>query len=279
LGIALWMQIGQVGGEVVSRTRNFYGVLTLCEYRRDSPDEHYYLLEHGRITHGLQFVEPQRAKWPISYYGSESGVGLAMAALGPGPRRVGVVGLGTGTLAAYARPGDAFRIYEINPAVVQWARSPFSYLGGCAGQIEVVMGDARLSLEKESPQQFDLLALDAFSSDAIPVHLLTREAFEIYGRHLKTNGIIAVHISNHFLDLEPVVLNLARHFHYQFAIIDYDDTEGDWWFYSSTWVLLTHDPHLLDSPTIQDAASPPDPKPPKVPLWTDDFTSLWQILK
>ena len=140
-------------------------------------------------------------------------------------------------------------------------------------------GDARLSMEREQPQRFDLLALDAFTSDAIPVHLLTREAFEVYQRHVNPHGVIAVHISNHYLDLEPVVTSIARHFHYQVATIDYDEFETDWWLYSSTWMLLTRDEAFLDAPAIHWAATPPRTNAMAVPLWTDDFTTLFPILK
>jgi spermidine synthase len=190
-----------------------------------------------------------------------------------------VVGLGTGTVAAYAQPGDYVRLYEINPEVNHVATSFFTYLSNCLGRVEVVPGDARLSLEREPSHQFDLLALDAFSSDAIPVHLLTKEAFDVYERHMKTNGIIAVHISNHYLDLEPVVANVARQIHYKLAIVDYDEFEDDWWLYSCTWILLTHDETILDRPAIRLAATTPHTNSAKVPLWTDDFASLYQILK
>ena len=277
LGITLWMQMLKSGSEVVARSRNFYGVLTVYEYRKEQPKEHHFVLQHGRITHGLQFVDAQQASWPTSYYGEESGIGLALKSLPTGHRRLGLVGLGTGTLASYAQPGDYVRIYEINPEVKRLATSRFSYLSNCAGKAEVALGDARLSMEREPPQQFDLLALDAFSSDAIPVHLLTKEAFEVYGRHLKTNGIIAVHVSNHFLDLEPVVTNLARQFHYQVAVIDYDEEDENWWLYSSTWILLTRGDNFPSS--ICAAALPANTNAVKVPLWTDDFASLFQILK
>src|SRR5208337_1454432 len=142
---------------------------------------------------------------------------------------------------AYGRAGDTFHIYEIDPAIRRLATSVFTYVARCPAKMEIAMGDARLSMEREPSQQFDLLALDAFSSDAIPVHLLTREAFELYGRHLKPNGVLAVHISNHYLDLEPVLANLARRFNYKAALIDYDETDETWWLYSSTWMLLTRD--------------------------------------
>ncbi|HWX19106.1 MAG TPA: fused MFS/spermidine synthase [Candidatus Binatia bacterium] len=279
LGVTLWMQMLKSGTEVVARSRNFYGVLTVYEYRKDEPKGHHFVLQHGRITHGLQFVDAQQAGWPTSYYGEESGIGLALKALPAGHRRLGLVGLGTGTLTAYALPGDYVRIYEINPDVKRYATSRFSYLANCAGKAEVALGDARLSMEQEPPQQFDLLALDAFSSDAIPVHLLTREAFQVYQRHLKTNGIIAVHISNHFLDLEPVVTNLARQFNYKLAVIDYDEADEEWWLYSSTWILLSRDEKFMTSPSIAAAALPTKTNAVKAPLWTDDFASLFQILK
>jgi len=219
------------------------------------------------------------ARWPTSYYGLDSGIGLGMTALPAGSRRVGVVGLGTGSLTVYGRRGDSFRIYEINPQVEKLANSWFTYLKDCPGQITIVPGDARLSLEREPSQQFDLLALDAFSSDAIPVHLLTQQAFEVYDRHMKTNGIIAVHISNHYLDLEPVVVNLARQFHYKLAPIDYDENEDEWWLYGSTWILLTRDDAVVNSEPIRNACYTISTNAPKVPLWTDDFASLFQILK
>lgn len=272
------------GAAVVFRTRNFYGTLKVCEYHKDDPEEHYFLLEHGRITHGLQFTAPDRARIPSSYYTSGSGIARAVRALPEGPRHLGVVGLGTGTMAAFARNGDAIRLYEINPAVQRVASAPFSYLGNCAGKVEVVLGDARLSLEREPAQHFDLLTLDAFSSDAIPIHLLTREAFVTYARHVRTNGIIAVHISNSYLDLEPVVMNLARTFGYQAAIVEQEDGvdedgEGAWWVYGSTWVLLSRDEALLQHPVIQQGARPPHQRAAEIPLWTDDFASIFQILE
>ena len=279
LGIALWKQAAKSDRDSVYRSRNFYGLLTVLEYRQDEPEGHHFLLKHGRITHGIQFVDPTQAQWPTTYYGQKSGVGLAMRALPEGAKRIGLVGLGTGTMAAYGHAGDYVRFYEINPAVKRLATSRFTYLTNCASKVDVVLGDARLSMERESPQGFDLLALDAFSSDAIPVHLLTKEAFDIYERHLKPGGIIAVHISNHFLDLEPVVLNLARHFNYQVANISYDENDDEWWEYSCTWILLTHNKDILNSQSIREATSAVSTNSVKIPLWTDDFASLFQILK
>jgi spermidine synthase len=279
LGLTLRLQARDARRANIAATRNFYGVLAVREYEKDDPSDHYLILRHGRITHGLQFVESPRAEEPTTYYGEKSGVGLAMNALPAGSRRVGLVGLGTGTLAAYGREGDYFRIYEINPDVQRLATNYFKYLNRCQAGSEVVLGDARLSMERESSQQFDLLVLDAFSSDSIPVHLLTREAFEIYGWHLRTNGIIAVHISNHFLDLEPVVHNLARHFNYGSVAIDFDESGETWWQYNSTWMLLTRRERLLDSPAVLAAANPVRTNMPVVPLWTDDFMSVLPIMK
>ncbi len=279
LGVTLWMQARDTGSERVYRSRNFYGVLTVYEHEKNQPLSHYFLLQHGRITHGLQFADPVQATWPISYYGKDSGIGLAVDALPAGQRRIGVVGLGTGTMAAFGRAGDYLRFYEINPQVHAVATSWFSYLPKCPGNVEVAPGDARLSLEREPPQNFDLLVLDAFSGDAIPVHLLTKEAFETYERHLNTNAIIAVHISNHYLNLEPVVINLARQFGYKLASIDYEEAEDEWWLYGSTWVLLSRSEQVINRPAIRDAASVINTNSTKVPLWTDDFASLFQILR
>jgi hypothetical protein len=279
LGLVLWKQAGGSDSDRVFRSRNFYGVLTVYEHEKNDPESHYFLLQHGRITHGLQLVDPVRATQPVSYYGPDSGIGLGVGALPTGPRRIGVVGLGTGTMAAFGRAGDYLRFYEINPQVETVANSWFSYLPKSLGNVEVAPGDARLSMEREPPQHFDLLVLDAFSSDAIPVHLLTQEAFEVYQRHLNTNGVIAVHISNHYLDLQPVVANLARHFDYKLACIDFEENDEDWWLYSSTWVLLTHNKQIVDSPAICSVASNLTTNKTKVPLWTDDFASLFQILR
>ena len=279
LSLALWKQAWSPDETRIYANRNFYGVLTVFEYRKDDPKGHYFLLQHGGITHGLQFVHPRFSKWPTTYYGQGSGVFLAVDALPASPRRIGLVGLGTGTLAALGRPEDYFRIYEINPEVQRIATSHFTYLSNCPSKVDIILGDARLSLEREKSQQFDLLVLDAFSSDAIPVHLLTRQALELYQRHLKTNGTIAVHISNHYLDLEPVVVTLARHFNYKLTMIDYDDeeAEADWWLYSSTWLLLSHHDEIINSPSIRSASSTTTTN--QVPLWTDDFASLFQIPK
>ncbi len=275
---ALWTHVSDERLQSVCKTRNFYGVLTVFEYSKDDPEEHHFMLQHGVTMHGLQFAELPRSSWPTTYYGKQSGIGLALDSLPAGRRRLGLVGLGVGTVAAYAQAGDRLRIYEINPDVQRLARSYFSYLPNCLAKVEVVLGDARLSLENEPSQHFDLLVLDAFSSDAIPVHLLTKEAFEIYARHMQTNGLIAVHISNQHLNLEPVVINLARQFNFEFAMITHDENTEEWWDNSSTWILLSRDRARLHTPAFEHAATFLSTNAVSVPLWTDDFASLFQIL-
>lgn len=280
---SLVIQVREADQSAVYWSRNFYGTLTIFEYRKDEPTAHYFLLQHGKITHGFQFTDPDFAKWTTSYYGSNSGVGLAWAQFPTNqPRHLGVVGLGTGTLATYAKaPTDTIRFYDINPAVTNIAQTRFTYLSNCVGKVNLVMGDARLSMESElkrgESQKFDVLALDAFSSDAIPAHLLTREAMETYLGHIKTNGVIAIHISNRYLDLEPVVQNLAEHFKLEWALIS-DSNENDWWIYSSSWVLVSANKDLLAHESIASVKSPANSTRPKIPLWTDDFASLFQIL-
>lgn len=266
--------------ETIRASRNFYGTLKVFEYATDQPEYHSRLLMHGATTHGLQLIgRPTKA---TTYYGEHSGVGLAIAALpADRPRRLGLVGLGTGTLASYGREGDYLRIYEINPAVERLAREAFSFVGRSPAKVDVIMGDARLSMEREvvdgKSQQFDLLALDAFSSDAIPMHLLTKESFAIYLKQLKQDGVIAVHISNRYLDLEPVVNELARQFGLKTVTIS--DDELEWFVYSTTWVLVTRNKALLETAEIRDAADAPSKKPAPPVLWTDDHASLYQILK
>ena len=281
LTATLWTHAHAQPRNLVQKSRSFFGVLSILEEDADDPLRHHFLLQHGRITHGLQLAGGAAAQWPTTYYGEDSGVGLAMDAVRTIGRRVGVVGLGTGTLASYGQFGDTFRFYEINPEVIRLAATRFSYLQHSPAEIRLVLGDARLSMETESPQDYNLLVLDAFSSDSIPVHLLTKEAFQLYLRHLNPNGIIAVHISNKFLNLEPVVGGLVEHFHLHAALIDQDDVGEEWWVYPSLWVLLSPSSDTLTTHAVLSHPGyevlPPTSK--KFPLWTDDFTSLYQIIK
>jgi hypothetical protein len=285
LGIVLLVQARATQRQpIIAASRNFYGALKVFEYNADDPEDHYYLLLHGATTHGLQFTAPEKQMIPTTYYGENSGVGLAIKHLPrpAGERRLGLVGLGTGTLASYGTHGDYLRIYEINPAVERLARTRFQYLPRCAAKVDVIMGDARLSMEREiaahESQQFDLLALDAFSSDAIPVHLLTKESFALYLQHLRPDGVLAVHTSNRYLDLRPVVERLAREFSLSVATI-HDDDETSWWIYRTTWILVTKNKALLEEPEIRDVTDSPATYRRPPPLWTDDHTSLYPILR
>lgn len=285
LGVLFLVQLRSSDESVVASSRNFYGTLKVMDYGfdDDSEDDDYVLLQNGAITHGLQFKGANRAMWPTTYYGKNSGVGLALRHLTPlHERRIGLVGLGTGSLAAYGEPGDYFRIYEINSQVEHLARTHFTYLARCPAKVDVILGDARLMMENElrrdQPQEFDLLALDAFSSDAIPVHLLTREAMATYLQHLKPDGILAVHTSNRYLDLRPVVENLAKDFDLGIATI-FNDHEKDWWIYQTTWILLTKDKARLEMEEIRQATARPSENETLTRPWTDDYTSLFEILK
>jgi spermidine synthase len=190
---------------------------------------------------------------------------------------VGVIGLGTGTLAAYGREGDYFRFYEINPLVLRLAHTEFTYLSDCKAKVDVSMGDARLSLEKETEEHFfDVLAVDAFSSDSIPVHLLTLEAMKLYFRRLKPDGILAVHISNRYLDLQPVLQGETRATGQMARLIDNEEDDSQDVF-SATWVLITSPSTGFNSEEMSRSAKIASPR--KVSLWTDDYSNLFQILK
>jgi hypothetical protein len=255
--------------------RNFYGWLKVEDSGSGTSAER--TLTHGTITHGMQYLAPERARWPTTYYGRNSGAGLAVSELGTtGYVKVGVVGLGTGTFAAYGRKGDTFRFYDINPQVLVLATAEFTYLRDCEAKVDVVLGDARLSMAGEPSQQFDLLVLDAFSSDAIPVHLLTREAFALYFGHLSPRGVLAVHISNRYLDLKPVVKQAAQFFGREARLVD---SEGIDYIgvYSSDWILVAQDPKIFESESLKLSAEKFETRP--IRMWTDDFSDLYQILK
>jgi membrane protein implicated in regulation of membrane protease activity len=254
--------------------RNFYGVLRVLESDIGTENESRVLV-HGSINHGKQFVAPDRRRDHTSYYGPESGVGLAIRALRRSPIKAGVIGLGVGILASYAESSDVFRFYEINPLVETIARDQFTYLSDAPGKVDVVIGDGRLSLERELNQHYDLLVVDAFSGDLIPAHLLTRQAMELYFRHLKTSGILALHISNQHLNLAPVVEQLSRSLDKYKVLIENPDNENRG-IYRSQWVLVTSAP--LQSSSILGVAKN-IPISPNLRIWTDDYSNLFQILR
>jgi hypothetical protein len=265
--------------KAILNCRNFFGVLTIWEQDRDDPSSHRYVMQHGTTCHGLQFVEPVKRSQPTAYYGESSGAGLAMKFFPRQERRrIGVVGLGAGTLAAYGKKGDYFRFYEINTEVKRLAETRFTYMANSTAEIDVIIGDARLSMEAEPPQEFDVLVLDAFNSDAVPVHLLTKEAFEIYLRHLKPDGVIAAHVSTVHLDLQSVLWKLADYFDLDSVWIENaeDDDKG---IMTSDWILLTNNEEFLKLQPIHEATSAPDTDFERIRLWTDDYVNLFEILR
>jgi hypothetical protein len=291
--------------------RNFYGVLRIIgsevsaapaakgeSAQPAAEDTRYRRLMNGTIDHGLQFYAWNRRRWATSYYGPNSGIAVALrearqpslpsnvdagSSVFPfragrgGELRAGFIGLGTGTVATYGQPGDKFTFYEINPLDVEIAKTQFTYLRESEASIDIVMGDARLSLERQAPQNFDVLAVDAFSGDSIPLHLLTRQAFELYFRHLKPDGILAVHISNKYLNLEPVVSAAATALTKKAVMVNNDDDHGNG-VYAATWILVGDYRAFMGDRHIEQSGTVLAPAGTKY-LWTDDYSSLLRLLK
>jgi hypothetical protein len=258
--------------------RNFYGVVRTRDYATPVPFRAMY---HGGINHGGQLLDAALRNRPTSYFAPTSGYGRVFASLPDAPRRVGVIGLGAGALAAYARRGDLFRFYEIDSQVAAVAVSEFTYLSDSPAQIEIALGDGRLSLEREPPQQYDLLAIDAFSGDSIPMHLITREAMAAYLRHLKPDGVIVFQATNRFVDIAPVVERLAAA-NGMTAVLVSDSAENgegaDYWISDTDQIIVTKNARLLAAEPIQLVAQPLPPRP-DFRVWTDDFYNLLRILK
>ncbi|MDB5809956.1 MAG: hypothetical protein JWN94_2078 [Betaproteobacteria bacterium] len=258
--------------------RNFYSVLKTRESEEPTP---FRSLVHGGIMHGGQLMDPQYRMRPSTYFGESSGYGRMFASLPDSPRKVGIIGLGAGSIIAYARKGDTFRFYEINPQVVDVAKREFTFMQETPSKIEVVLGDGRLSLEREPDQQFDVLAMDAFSGDSIPMHLLTRQAMEIYLRHLKPGGVLAFQATNRFINIAPIVASLAAEFGLSAVLIsDLPDSEEgpNYWTASTDQVIVTSNLKLLEAEPIRSAAKP-IPLPAGFRVWTDDFNNLLRVLK
>jgi hypothetical protein len=277
LGVYVGLQLRESTRDSRVLVRNFYGGLRVRDSGPPTMLDSTRTLTHGTINHGEEYLNPARRDLPTTYYGPNTGVGLAIREKQKtGAIRVGVIGLGTGTIAAYGRLGDYYRYYEINPLVPWLARSEFFFLPDCKAKLDIAMGDARLSLEREPPENFDVLAVDAFSSDSIPVHLLTREAMELYFHHLKPDGILAVHVSNRYLDLQPVLLGESRATGKLARVVDTEDDDTQDVF-GATWVLLVS-PDAGFTPTEISSSAEIGSKR-TVRLWTDDYSNLFQILK
>jgi hypothetical protein len=261
-------------GTVLAR-RNFYGTLRVYDWNQDGAGR-ARSLANGVITHGTQYLAPALARRPTEYYGDASGIGHAIAALqkDPASHRLGVIGLGAGTMAAYGRTGDVVRFYEINPQVIDIAQHEFTFLRDSAARVEVAEGDARLSLAAEAPQRFDVLVLDAFTGDSIPVHLLTVEALDLYLRHLQAHGIIAFHVSNLYLDLVPVVRRLAQARQLATRLVEADQEDN--FNTASSWMLVSREPSVLAVPEIAAVSQAVPANATR--LWTDDFSDLLPFL-
>lgn len=257
--------------------RNFYGGLKTADYGTFEDNNRSRKLTHGIINHGEQYIMPGREKEATSYFGPTTGVARAIRSKDrDNPQRVGITGLGAGVMLSYARKGDAYRIYEINPLVIDIAKREFTFIKDCQAQLDIVLGDARLSLEREPPQNFDVLHMDAFSSDSVPVHLLTREAFQLYFKHLKSDGYLVIHISNRYLDLQPVVARAAEALG-KHAVFVEDPGSSDGEFFGTDMVVLANNAAAFQTPLLKDFPAPKTKA--GVRLWTDDYSNLFRIMK
>jgi MFS family permease len=272
--------------------RDFHGAVAVIRHRPGPGEsgDHYDefdVLRHGRIQHGLQFTAPERRGEVTSYYCRKSGLYLGLAQhekrLAGSPMRIGVIGLGVGTVAAFGAAGDVVRFYELSPAVDRIAREHFSYLSDAAAKIEVVLGDARISLERElrdgRAQEFDLLVVDAFASDSIPRHLITKEAFALYAQHLAAGGVLAIQVSNHFLDLDPLVYVQARDLGLRAHLFYYRAAKGEIGCVNSTWVLCSDDPAFFERPAVKERIAPWPEGTGDFEPWSDDFGGLLSVMR
>jgi len=266
-----------VRDDVIELSRNFYGTLRIKAADTDQAAIARNRMLHGVILHGEQFLHADSRRLPTTYYGPSSGIGRTIEALQDAPMRVGLIGLGVGTLATYGRAGDVYRFYELNPVVLDIARRHFTYLTDSAATIEPALGDARLVLEREAPQRFDVLAVDAFSSDSIPAHLLTREALAVYRRHLSERGAVVFHVTNRYLDLTGVVRQLADEAGLQ-AIRMFDDPPDESPLLRSDWIAVTANAALAERLRAAGGTAVEPPPGGRRP-WTDDHHNLFEVLR
>jgi hypothetical protein len=256
--------------------RSFYGSLRVVQSPIIS-ERQTRTLFHGTIKHGEEFLWPALRNRPTTYYGPDSGIGILLRECYRGPKRVGIVGLGSGTIAAFGQTGDTFRFYEINQQVVNIAEGLFYFLRQSPARVEIAVGDGRLLLQRDAGAPFDVLALDAFSGDAIPVHLLTSEAFSMYTHHLKSGGTLAFHVSNQYLDLAVIVRQLAERAGFQ-AVLVRNHEDSDALVEAADWVLVTNNAAVLENPSVRvhgvSIAARTGLRP-----WTDSYNNLLEILK
>jgi len=277
MAVYLTIHMRQETNDARVLVRNFYGALRVRDSGAETSLDAVRTLTHGTINHGEEYLAAGKRHQATTYYGPNTGVGIAIREKQKqGPIRVGVIGLGTGTIAAYGRKGDYYRYYEINPLVPPITKGQFFFVPDCQARLDIAMGDARLSLEREAPENFDVLAVDAFSSDAIPVHLLTKEAMDLYFKHLRPDGILAVHVSNRYLNLQPVVAGEAKATGKLARVVDTEEDEAVDVF-GATWVLVTSPASGFDAEELKDSAEIESGKP--IRMWTDDYSNLFQILK
>ncbi len=264
-----------IHGNAIVMTRNFYGTLRVKEHERSGDEHTTRALVHGVINHGWQYTDPALRTQPISYFGPSSGIARALDYYHQGPRRVGVIGLGVGVFTAWGKQGDSFRIYELDPDVVTIAREQFWYLSDSKAKIEVITGDGRLNMERDAPQAFNLISVDAFSSGSIPIHLLTREALQAYRRHLAPGGVVVYNVTNRFVNLAPVLKLVAEAEGMKALLINDSPSEEK---YSGTaYVLVTDNAKLLADKRFEDA----DEIVPIAGLtaWTDGFNNLFKVVR
>lgn len=285
-GIFLWRDFSRGTGSTIEQLRNFYGTLTVTEENVGLVTEKR-ILYHGDIVHGMQYTAEGRRNYPTTYYGLKSGLNYAIRRhpkrsareADPSnfsPMRIGVVGLGVGTAAIYGLPEDLVRFYEIDPDVKTVAEKYFTYLNNSLAQVEFAIGDARTRLESQAPQNFDVLIVDAFSGDAIPVHLITLEAFQLYLRHLNDGGVLAIHVSNKFMDLKPLILGLTKETKRAIGLVRSKETDT-YGAFDADWVVVAKDPRYFDDKVVQ-AALHPFPDYPELVVWTDNFSNLLDVL-
>jgi hypothetical protein len=280
LFLQFWVHYNAHTIRYLIQTRNFYGVLKVQEMNREGKaGSESYELYHGRILHGIQLRKPSRRREPTTYYVEGSGPALAIHHLRAKHKnlRIGVLGLGTGSISSWAEAGDTITFYEINPNVPKLQGRYFTYLEDCPAKVELIMGDARIKMESQPPQHFDILFMDAFSGDAVPTHLLTKEAVDVYRKHLKPDGILAIHVSNRYLVLDPVVYGLARYAQMHcMKIFKFDD--GTPFMAPSEWMLLSysdgiiHDEAMVNQQAIIQRMDRPI-------LWTDQYSNLFDVIR